>query len=122
MNSRVNPDRVSPAGWQDICAVVEITPGTGVAARIQGAQVALFHTEDGFFAIGNHDPFSDANVLARGIVGDVNGKLVVASPVYKQHFCLHTGICLEDMTVALPTWPVTVRDGRVLVSHQARLV
>ncbi len=122
MNSKVHLDNMNSAGWQDVCATDDVMPGTGVAARIQGIQVALFHTEDGFFAIANHDPFSDANVLSRGILGDINGKLVVASPVYKQHFCLHTGICLEDMTVALPTWPVTVRDGRVLVSHQARLV
>ncbi|MBZ2187784.1 nitrite reductase small subunit NirD [Alcanivorax sp. JB21] len=105
-------------GWADVCAVSDVIPGTGVAARINGAQVALFHTEDGFFALGNHDPFSDANVLARGILGDIGGKLVVASPVYKQHFCLHTGICLEDMAVNVPTWPVTVRDGRVLVAQQ----
>ncbi|WP_111656687.1 nitrite reductase small subunit NirD [Isoalcanivorax indicus] len=110
--------KANVVGWEDICGTADVVRGTGVAARVNGMQVALFHTDDGFFAVGNHDPFSDANVLARGIVGDIGGKLVVASPVYKQHFCLHTGICLEDMTVSVPVWPVTVRDGRILIAAQ----
>ena len=43
------------------------------------------------YAIGNYDPASDANVLARGIVGDIGGEIVVASPIYKQHFSLRHG-------------------------------
>ena len=49
--------------------------------------------------MGNLDPFSRANVLSRGIVGDLKGELVVASPVYKQHFSLRTGQCVEDPDV-----------------------
>ena len=106
-----------------ICAAERLITGVGVAALVNGQQVAVFRLRDGsLHAVGNHDPFSGANVISRELVGSLEGRQVVASPVYKQHFCLHTGICLEDMTVALPTWPVTIRDGRVLVSHQARLV
>ncbi|MGD8177165.1 nitrite reductase small subunit NirD [Marinimicrobium sp. ARAG 43.8] len=114
--------KVASVSWQEVCSVNDVVPGTGVAARIHDQQVALFHTDDGFFAIGNHDPFSQANVLARGIVGDLQGTLVVASPVYKQHFCLRTGACLEDTTVTLPTWPVRVRDDRVLIAHSVKEV
>ena len=103
-------------GWQDICAVEDIVLNTGMAARIDGRQVAVFRTDEGVFAIANHDPFSKANVLSRGIVGDIGGKLVVASPVYKQHFCLRTGICLEDDTVSVSIWPAQARAGRILIS------
>jgi nitrite reductase/ring-hydroxylating ferredoxin subunit len=44
----------------------------------------------------------------------------VASPVYKQHFCLRTGICMEDMSVTVPVWRVTVRDGRLFVTEGER--
>ena len=37
-----------------------------------------------------------AVLQARGIVGDIKGVAVVASPVYKQHFSLKSGHCLED--------------------------
>ena len=40
------------------------------------------------YALDNFDPHSGANVLSRGIVGDLSGELVVASPVYKHHFSL----------------------------------
>jgi len=87
-------------------------------AGFRAAGLPIFHTREGYFALGNCDPFSGANVLARGIVGDLAGKLVVASPVYKQHFCLRTGICLEDMTVTVPVWRVVQRNGRILVSEE----
>ena len=45
-------------------------PERGVAALVEGEQVALFRTFDGaLYAIGNQDPFTGAFVLSRGIVG-----------------------------------------------------
>jgi len=65
----------------------------------------VFRVRDAVFAIGNYDPASDANVLSRGIVGDIGGEIVVASPIYKQHFSLITGRCLEEPRFAsLPIW------------------
>lgn len=116
MNGPLAHANPADALWHDVCALADIVPGTGVAARINGRQLALFNTPEGVFALGNLDPFSGANVMARGIIGDLEGKLVVASPVYKQHFCLRTGICLEDMSVMLPVWLVSVRAGRVWVA------
>jgi nitrite reductase (NADH) small subunit len=53
--------------------------------------------------------------LARGIVGDRAGIPKIASPIYKESFDLRTGLCLDDPTVAVPVWPVRVRDGQVQV-------
>ena len=108
------------SGWIPVCALSDILPWTGVAARIEGEQVAVFRVgEDELFVLANNDPFSGANVMSRGIVGDIGGELVVASPVYKQHFRLHDGQCVEDESVQLKTWPVRVYDGTVLVSASA---
>ena len=84
------------SGRMKVCRLDDIVPDTGVCALVAGEQVAIFRVDDEVFAIGNRDPFSGANVLSRGIVGDLNGELVVASPVYKQHFSLRTGRCIED--------------------------
>jgi len=93
-------------------------PNTGVCALVGGRQVAVFRLDDdSLYAIDNHDPFSRANVLSRGIVGDLNGELVVASPVYKQHFSLASGQCLEDPGVRVAVFPVRL-DGET-VSVQA---
>jgi len=98
-----------------ICELEKILPDAGVCALVGGEQVAIFRVEGSVYAVGNRDPFSDANVLSRGIVGDVKGELVVASPVYKQHFSLRTGRCLEDASVRIPVYAARVEEGFVVV-------
>ena len=101
--------------WRTICALDEIWPDSGVAALIGSEQVAIFRLGESeeVYALGNHDPFSEANVLARGITGDLGGEPVVASPVYKQHFRLRDGVCVEDAAVSVPIYPVRVYNGAV---------
>jgi len=98
-----------------VCRLDDIVPDTGVCALVGGAQVAVFRVDDRVYAIGNHDPFSDANVLSRGIVGDIKGELVVASPVYKQHFSLLSGRCIEDASVSVPVYRSLVDGADVVV-------
>jgi nitrite reductase (NADH) small subunit len=100
----------------NVCRFEDILPCSGVAAWVEGRQIAIFRTDDGVFAISNYDPFSQAYVLARGIVGDRKGILKVASPVYKHSFNLATGECLDDASVKLPAYPVEVIDGMVRVT------
>lgn len=107
--------------WIKVCRLDDIVPNTGVCALVGGEQVAVFRVDDGsLYAIGNHDPFSHANVLSRGIVGDLKGELVVASPVYKQHFSLVTGRCLEDDTVGVRTFAVRIEDGAIYIEAGER--
>ena len=103
--------------FMDICALDDIVIGTGVAALLSGQQIAVFRpTASGpLFALSNFDPFSKAFVMSRGILGDKGGVLKVASPIFKQNFALETGACLDDPAVSLPTYPVRVVNGRVLV-------
>jgi len=98
-----------------VCDLEDIFDGGGVCALVDGGQVALLRVGDEVFALENRDPFSGAGVISRGLTGDLQGQLVVASPVYKQHFNLRTGRCIEDDSVVLRTWPCGVLDGRVWV-------
>lgn len=113
-------DQATDLRWHDVCKLDEIWPDTGVCARLGGVQIALFRLREGggerLFALHNHDPFSGANVLSRGLLGNLGERLVVASPIYKQHFDLATGECIEDTTVTVRTWPVRAVDGRVQVA------
>jgi len=106
------------AQWQDVCSVDDLQPDSGVCALVEGRQVAIFYMskDKAVYAINNHDPFGNANVLSRGIIGDINGQPVVASPLYKQHFNLQTGVCLEDETVTIPTYAIRIENGKVQVS------
>jgi nitrite reductase (NADH) large subunit len=105
----------APERWTRVCALDDILPGCGVAARVAGLQVALFRVGDAVHAIGNLDPVSGVNVLSRGIVGDIGGELVVASPLYKQHFSLLTGRCLENPALCVPVHPVHLQGEEVWV-------
>ena len=104
------------ADWVEICPYDAIYPDTGVAALIDGRQVAVFRLSDGsLHAVSNFDPFSQANVLSRGIVGDRGGEPKVASPIYKQTFNLRTGVCYEDASVRLEVYRVPRHRGVVEV-------
>lgn len=103
--------------WRIVCPVERMIPGRGVAARVAGTQVAVFVLADGtVLAVDNHDPCSGADVLSRGLVGDVQGEPTVASPVYKQRFELRTGRCLDDESVSIGTWPTRIRNGYIEVA------
>jgi nitrite reductase (NADH) small subunit len=103
--------------WQTVCSVEDLQPDSGVCALVNGHQVAIFYMpkDKVVYAINNNDPFGNANVLSRGIIGDINGQPVVASPLYKQHFNLQTGVCLEDETVTIPAYAVRMENGSVQV-------
>jgi nitrite reductase (NADH) small subunit len=104
--------------WEDICKTGDILPNIGVCALFEGQQVAIFKVTDSsgieqLFAINNYCPFSESNTISRGLVGSLDGKIVIASPIYKQHFDLSTGICVEDESVKINTYPVRLEGGTI---------
>ena len=101
--------------WQTVCQISDIKPNTGVCALFNEEQVAIFRLgeSDRVYALSNYDPFSKAYVLSRGIVGDRQGIIKVAAPIYKQNISLETGKYLDDPTVTIPTYPVQVVNGEV---------
>jgi assimilatory nitrate reductase catalytic subunit len=105
-------------GWVSICELSELWPNIGVAARVNGRQIAIFLIGETLYALDNLDPASGANVLSRGIVGDVKGECVVASPLYKHHYSLVSGRCLEDSSKSVNVYPVRALDGRVWVNAE----
>ncbi|QXI25568.1 nitrite reductase small subunit NirD [Pseudomonas vanderleydeniana] len=97
--------------WQAVCRREDLVENSGVVVWFHCAQVALFYLPDAsqgrtLYAIDNHDPLSGANVIGRGIVGHIKGQPVIASPLYKQHFSLEDGLCLEYPEQQLRVWPV----------------
>lgn len=105
--------------WHAVCELDDVLPDSGAAALVDGHQIAIFRVGEGVFAIDNFDPHSEANVLSRGIIGDINGELVVASPIYKHHFALATGRCLEEPDQSVRAYPVRVTDGRIWIKTSA---
>ncbi len=104
--------------WTAVCALDEIVPNTGVCALVSGEQVAVFHVAAAgqhVYAIGNYDPNSGAAVLSRGMVGNLGERIVVASPIYKQHFDLATGECLEAPQHSVASYRTRIEGGKVWI-------
>ncbi len=103
---------------QVVCSKNDLVENSGVCALVNGEQIALFYlpkSEQKVFAISNWDPIGKANVLSRGIVGDLDGKIVVASPLYKQHFDLSSGECMEDDEASVKVYPVSLEDNKIIL-------
>lgn len=105
--------------WAPVCALDEILPNTGVCALIEQKHIAIYRLEGEvpqLFALDNIDPNSGVSILARGLLGNLGDRLVVASPIYKQHFDLRTGECLEAPHNSVQCYPVKLELGMVWVS------
>lgn len=112
--------------WQSVCSLEDLVPNSGIAALLpiqeqisehKNQQVALFWlpSEDTIFALDNYDPLSDTYLNARGLIGDIDGEPMLATPLYKHHYRLTDGQCLEDDSVNLKIWPVKVEDNKVMI-------
>lgn len=115
-------DEAPTQAWTAVCALEDIVPDTGVCALVNGEQVAVFRIgQRELYAIANFDPNANAAVLSRGLVGSLGERTVVASPIYKQHFDLRTGECLEAPQHSVRVWPVRLRDDdQVLIGAPGR--
>ncbi len=110
--------------WLTVCNVADLQPHSGVCALIEKTHIAIFwmpglneadKMDTQIYATGNFDPIGKANVLSRGLIGDINDQPVVASPLYKQHFNLQTGVCLEDESVKIPVYAIRVENDNVQI-------
>ena len=118
MSSLAAEIAMTDSEWYPVCSIADLLPNIGARALVCGRQIALFRlsSDDQVYAIDAYDPFSQAPVLSRGIVGDLNGEWVVASPIYKQHFSLRSGQCLEDESVRVNTYSVRLVGDIVEIS------
>ncbi len=104
--------------WQTVCNVTRLIENAGVCAFLDGLQIAIFYlpnTDLKLYAINNFDPIGKAQVLSRGIVGDMKGQKVVASPLYKHHYSIETGVCLENPEVTVPVYACRIEGEQVQV-------
>jgi len=111
----------SENNWTTIGSRHDLVPGAGVGARFGDQQVAIFlipELDDQIFVVDNYCPISGVNIIARGIVGDFQGEPAVATPLYKKHFSLRDGRCLEDDSQRLATYSVREDGNKVQIAPQ----
>ncbi|UHQ56598.1 MULTISPECIES: nitrite reductase small subunit NirD [Microbulbifer] len=120
---------ITPTPWQPVCQRSDLVADSGVCVLVGDVSaagplaprrsIALFfipHAEQQLYAIDNWDPIAGAGVIARGIIAEVDGELTVASPLYKQHFRLRDGQCLEDPGIRLDTFAAAFDGDTVVIA------
>jgi nitrite reductase (NADH) small subunit len=113
--------------WRTICGTSDLVKDSGISALLvneensagEDEQIAIFHipsSEEKIYAVGNYDPIGQANVLYRGLVGCIDDEPVVSSPLYKQHYSLKTGRCLqEEKTISV--YDIRIENEQVQVLY-----
>ncbi|WP_163933538.1 nitrite reductase small subunit NirD [Paraferrimonas sp. SM1919] len=101
--------------WTQVCQINQLIPETGVCVLVAGKQIAIFYSKplNQLFAVDNFDPIGKAHVLSRGIIGSQGKQIIVASPLYKQRYCLETGQCLDSPEVRINTYPIRLVQNTI---------
>lgn len=105
--------------WQLVGESKFFAPDGGMAIKVHDKQIAIFNfsNRDQWFACDNLCPHKKQNVLARGLLGDLNGIPKVACPMHKKTFSLQTGECLNDIACqSIQIYPIKEENGKVYIS------
>ncbi|WP_444915592.1 nitrite reductase small subunit NirD [Microbulbifer sp. TRSA007] len=124
--------------WSPICQRSDLVTNSGVCAlwgdtsvyptkalntvtkTVYQRSIALFFLPDQeqqLYAVDNWDPIAQAGVIARGIIAELEGELTIASPMYKNHFRLSDGVCMEDSDIKLATYPLAFSGNTVYIGN-----
>ncbi|WP_281561108.1 nitrite reductase small subunit NirD [Thalassomonas sp. RHCl1] len=103
--------------WHTVCHKQDLITDAGICALVnQDEQVAIFFiNNEQVYSIANWDPIGRANVLSRGITGDEQGEVFVASPLYKQRYSLTSGHCLDDDAITVRHYPTRIENEQVQI-------
>ncbi|WP_371877011.1 nitrite reductase small subunit NirD [Microbulbifer sp. 2205BS26-8] len=122
--------------WQPICQRSDLIRDSGVCAlwenmstykerkacTLSKKSIALFFLPgqaQQLYAIDNWDPIAQAGIIARGILAEVEGELTIASPLFKHHFRLADGLCVENSSIQLATYPLTFFGNTVFIGSNS---
>jgi nitrite reductase (NADH) small subunit len=99
--------------WIEVCAEEDVPRLEGRRVVVNGFYVAIFNTEEGFFAIGDvcphmGGPLSDGDVAAT----------TVSCPLHARKIEIKTGEVKNDDLSRVLTFPVKVEDGKVLLDAE----
>ena len=105
-------DTSAAIGELDLCAAADVSPGTALKVEAGGLTLAVFNLDGQFYVTDDactHGPGS----LSEGEIFDD----IVECNFHQGQFCIRTGeAVLAPCTEPVKTYPVTVRDGRVVIS------
>ena len=109
-----------------IGAVADLDVGESLLVEINGIEIAIYHTKNGFFAMSNYCVHQGGPLCEGPVTGTVSqnsdGELtydsnqeVVKCPWHGWEFDLESGEHLSRPQYSQPTYEVETRDGQLYV-------
>ena len=101
------------SNWVEVCAEEDVPHLEGRRVVVNGFYVAVFKTEEGFFAVGDvcphmGGPLSDGDVAAT----------TVSCPLHARKIELTSGEVKNDDLSRVITFPVKAEDGKLLLDAE----
>ena len=119
-------------GEHDVGAADELDPGDALVVELEGREVAVFNLDGAFCALLNWCAHQGGPACEGPLGGTYTATFdretleverewvregrVVTCPWHGWEYDVETGDCLSNPSVRLPTYPVRVEAGRLLVS------
>ena len=95
--------------WRRVAGAQDIAAGKTLCVDVDGREILLCHTADGFFAVDN----LCTHAAARLCEGKLKGHRILC-PLHGAAFDVRDGSVLtRPASVALATYPVRVEDGSI---------
>ena len=95
-----------------VAFIGEVPEGTSHLVSIDGKEVALFHAEGHFYALGNRCPHR-SGPLVKGRMETFDGTLAVRCPIHGWLFELSSGRCLTRPGASTPVYPVICTQEKI---------
>ena len=107
---------MSEGNWVEVCAEEDVPHLEGRRVVVNSFYVAVFKTEEGFYAVGDvcphmGGPLSDGNVAAT----------TVSCPLHSRKIEMKTGEVENDDLSRVMTFSVKAEGGKVLLDVEALL-
>ncbi len=97
--------------WVEVCSEGEINPGQHKVVDVEGAMVAVFNLDGGFYAIEDVCTHDGSEIADGCIIGDD-----IECPRHGARFCIKTGaVTAPPAYEPIDTFPVMVLDRVVYV-------
>jgi len=109
-----------------VVSTAELGDNDRVVVEIQGREIAVFHVDGEYYAVGNYCVHQGGpaceGLLSGTVTADEDGQLsydreneIVACPWHGWEFDITTGRHLANSDYALPTYDVVAEDGELYV-------
>ena len=95
----------------EIATIHEVPLGRAKACVVNGRTIALYHTNDGFFATDNTCPHRGGPLAEGDLMGNE-----ITCPWHLWGFDIVSGVCVGNPELSIPTHEIRIEGDRILVN------